>query len=264
MNNYRKTAVITGASRGIGRAIAIALADEGYDIAGISKNMFSEANAGFVKELKDIIEAEGVSFRPYQMDIVNISSHREIVAGITGTFGKIDLLVNNAGIAPDERLDILKTTVKNYDEALALNLRGPFFFTQSVAIEMMRMMGGISDYAPRIIFITSISAEMPSTDRSEYCISKAGLSMAAKLFADRFAGAGIGVYEIRPGIIETDMTAPVKGKYDKLIVEGLVPQKRWGMPEDVAKAAAAIARGDFDYSTGMVFEVSGGMNVRHL
>ena len=159
---------------------------------------------------------------------------------------------------------MLETTPHNFDEVLSVNLRGAFYLTQIVAKAMIKGFSNIPDYNPRIIFITSISADTSSISRAEYCISKAGLSMAARLYADRLAEFGINVYEIRPGITKTDMTEPVKEKYDKLIAGGLIPQNRWGEPEDVARVVTAIARGDFDYSTGMIFEVSGGMNIKRL
>lgn len=264
MESYNKTAVITGANRGIGRAIAVALAENGYNIVGISRSINSAKNFDSLNELMEIIESHGVVFHPLQMDIGDLSLHKKTVIEIIDRFGKIDILVNNAGIAPQERRDILKTTVDSYDEVLDVNLKGPFFFTQRVAEKMMNTLSDSSAYLPRIVFITSVSAEMPSTNRPEYCISKTGLSMVARLFAARFADSGIRVFEIRPGIINTDMTAPVKDKYDKAIAEGLIPQNRWGRPEDIAKVMASISRGDFDYSNGMIFEVSGGMNIRPL
>jgi NAD(P)-dependent dehydrogenase (short-subunit alcohol dehydrogenase family) len=161
-------------------------------------------------------------------------------------------------------LDILETTAESFDRLMSVNLRGTFFLTQQVARLMLKFRQQIPGCRPRVVFITSASAVAASTDRPEYCISKAGLSMAAQLFALRLAGSGIGVYEIRPGIIDTDMTAPVKDVYDRRIADGLVPQNRWGQPGDIGRAVAAIAGGAFDYATGMVVELSGGLDIRHL
>jgi NAD(P)-dependent dehydrogenase (short-subunit alcohol dehydrogenase family) len=173
-------------------------------------------------------------------------------------------LVNNAGVAPLQRCDILEATAQSFDRVLSINLRGTFFLTQRIANWMVGARAGSPDRRFRIVFITSISAAASSVNRAEYCISKSGLSMAATLYAARLAAEGIQVFEIRPGIILTAMTAPVRKTYDRLIDEGLVPQMRWGCPEDVAKAVASLAGGAFDFSTGAVLEVSGGMNIRRL
>ena len=175
-------------------------------------------------------------------------------------FGRLDLLVNNAGIAPRERRDLLEATEESFDEVLATNLKGPYFLTQDAARRMLKQDGAHG----RIVFVTSISSYTSSTNRGEYCVSKAGLSMTVQLFADRLAGEGLGVFEIRPGIIQTDMIAKVKGKYEKLAEEGLLPQGRLGLPEDIAKAVRAIADGGLDYSTGQVLDVDGGFHLRRL
>jgi 3-oxoacyl-[acyl-carrier protein] reductase len=241
-------AVVTGAARGIGQAIAASLKEIGFKIAGIDLSF----------------ETDDLKLWRREADIGDISIHDRLIDLILDRFGRIDILINNAGVAPLERLDVLETTPESFDRVLGTNLRGTFFLTQTVAKSMLANIGKISDYHPKIIFITSISAKVSSTNRAEYCISKAGLSMVSRLFADRLAISGINIYEIRPGIIQTDMTATVKKKYDKLIAEGLVPQRRWGYPEDVAKAVIAIAKGYFDYSTGMIFEIGGGMNIQRL
>jgi len=155
-------------------------------------------------------------------------------------------------------------TEESYDRVMNINLKGPVFFAQKIAKEMVWLKQQIIDYKPVIVFITSVSAILSSVNRTEYCVSKAGLSMATRVFADRLSKEDIRVFEVRPGVIQTDMTARIKDKYDKLINEGLVPQKRWGMPDDIAKAVASLARGDWDFSTGMVFEISGGLNIHKL
>jgi NAD(P)-dependent dehydrogenase (short-subunit alcohol dehydrogenase family) len=258
--NQKPVAVITGASRGIGRAVAIALAAEGYDIAAIARSVDSEGMGFLGKE----VEKLGAQFFPVGLDISCTGCHKEVVANILERYGRIDILVNNAGVAPLQRNDILDMTEESYDRVLNINLKGPVFFAQKIGREMTWLKNQIDNYKPVIVFITSVSAELSSTNRTEYCVSKAGLSMASKVFADRLSGEGILVFEVRPGIIQTDMTAKIKDKYDKLIGEGLVPQKRWGLPEDIGKAVASIARGDWSFSTGMVFEISGGLNIHNL
>jgi 3-oxoacyl-[acyl-carrier protein] reductase len=258
--NDKPVAVITGASRGIGRAVALSLASEGYDIAAIARLVDSEG----MENLGSEVEKRGASFFPVGLDISCTGCHKEVVSNILERYGRIDFLVNNAGVAPLQRNDILDMTEESYDRVLNINLKGPFFFAQKISREMTWLKNKIENYRPVVVFITSVSAVLSSTNRAEYCISKAGLSMASTLFADRLSREGILVYELRPGIIQTDMTAKIKDKYDKLIGEGLVPQKRWGMPEDVGNAVASMARGDWSFSTGMVFEISGGLNIHKL
>jgi len=255
----KPVALITGAGRGIGRGIALELAREGFAVAGCDIVFEPENPAAGLFEVKAAIETTGGDFFPLRADIAAIGTHDGLLKAVLDRFGRLDVLVNNAGVAPETRRDILETTPESFDRLMSINLRGPFFLTQKAARIMEASAG-----QGTIIFITSISAEASSTVRAEYCVSKAGLSMAARTFADRLAGSGIRVYEVRPGIIRTDMTAPVREKYDKLIGEGLVPQGRWGLPEDVGKAVAALAKGAFAYSTGLVIEVSGGMNIRRL
>jgi len=258
--NDKPVAVITGASRGIGRAVAIALAGEGYDIAAIARSVDSEG----MEYLGTEIEKQGAHFFPIGLDISCTGCHKEVVANILERYGRIDILVNNAGVAPLQRNDVLDMTEESYDRVLNINLKGPLFFAQKISKEMTWLKQQIDDYRPVIIFVSSVSAVLSSTNRAEYCISKAGLSMASTVFADRLSREGILVFEVRPGIIQTDMTAKIKDKYDKLIGEGLIPQKRWGMPEDIGKAVASIARGDWNFSTGMAFEISGGLNIHKL
>jgi NAD(P)-dependent dehydrogenase (short-subunit alcohol dehydrogenase family) len=260
----RPVAFITGASRGIGRGIAIELAKQGYDLAGNSRGFDEQNTASGIFEVKERIEELGAGFLPLQGDVSAVDDHERMLELILERYGRIDVLVNNAGVAPEKRLDILETTNASFDRVLGINLRGPFFLTQRISRQMIAQVNGQPESKPSIIFVTSISAYMTSTSRAEYCISKAGLSMAAAVFADSLSEYGINVYEVRPGIIKTDMTAAVEEKYDKLIDGGLIPQRRWGFPEDVGKAVAALVNGSFQYSTGTVIEVSGGMNLRRL
>jgi len=258
--NDKPVAVITGASRGIGRSVAVALASEGYDIAAIARSVDSEG----MELVGPEIEKTGAQFFPVGFDIACTGCQDEVVSNILQRYGRIDLLVNNAGIAPLQRNDVLDMSEESYDRVMNVNLKGPVFFAQKIAREMIWLKQQIPDYKPVIIFVTSVSAARSSTNRAEYCISKAGLSMATTVFSDRLSREGIMVYEVRPGIIETDMTTRIKEKYDKLISEGLVPQKRWGVPSDIGKAVASLARGDWNFSTGMVFEISGGLNIQKL
>jgi 3-oxoacyl-[acyl-carrier protein] reductase len=260
----RRTALITGAGRGIGRGVALALAREGFDIAGCDIVYEPGNEAAGLFEVKRSVEALGTSFLPIACDVADLSGHEALLRTVLDRFGRLDCLVNNAGIAPQARADILDETPASFDRLLAVNMRGPFFLTQKAAPHLLAAAEKRERAKPCIIFVTSISAEVSSTARSGYCVSKAGLSMAARLFADRLARSGVGVYEIRPGIIRTDMTEPVREKYDRLIEGGLVPQGRWGEPEDIGRAVAALAAGVFGYSTGTIVEVSGGMDIRRF
>lgn len=256
--------LVTGAGRGIGRGISISCAEAGFDIAGVDI-LYDPANKDSgLFEVQRKVEKLKASFLPVRGDISSLEEHKRICDEVLEHYGAIDVLVNNAGIAPDERKDILETTVESYDRVMSVNVRGTFFLTQRIAQRMIEHTQYSDSSKPCIIFISSFSAEVSSPSRAEYCISKAALSQAARVYADRLSEYGINVYEIRPGIIRTEMTEPVWGKYDKLIKKGLIPLKRWGYPEDVGKAVVALAKGYFDYSTGLVLELSGGMNIRHL
>jgi NAD(P)-dependent dehydrogenase (short-subunit alcohol dehydrogenase family) len=257
-------AVVTGAGRGIGRAIVLALAREGFDVIGIDIAFDPGDRKKGLFEVKDRVVELGGRFLPVAGDVSRVEDHDRMLDAAVGVCGRIDVLVNNAGIAPAKRVDVLETEPSSYDRLMSVNARGPFFLTQNAARRMAAQKPRPDGLRPSIVFITSISAEVSSTARAEYCVSKAALSMAATVFADALAPKGIGVYEVRPGIIATDMTAGVKAKYDRLIAGGLVPQGRWGEPEDVGRAVAALVRGDFAFSTGAVVEVSGGMNIRRL
>jgi 3-oxoacyl-[acyl-carrier protein] reductase len=257
-------AVVTGAGQGIGRGIVLALAREGFDVVGIDI-IFEPGNTKKgLFEVKERVKELGGRFLPVAGDISRIEDHDRMLDAAVGVCGRIDVLVNNAGVAPLKRLDMLETSPESYDRLMSINARGPFFLTQNVAKRMAAQKPSRDGVRPAIVFVTSISASVSSTSRPEYCVSKAALSMTATLFADALSGKGIGVYEVRPGIIATDMTAAVKAKYDRLIAGGLVPQGRWGLPEDVGRAVASLVRGDFGYSTGAAIEISGGMNIRRF
>ena len=252
----RRVALVTGASRGIGRAIAIALArDAGHEVV-----INFASNKSAAEEVRQEIESLGAKAIVVPAD-VSIAAHRQqLVEQTFAAFGQIDLLVNNAGVAPSVRADLLDATEESFDRLININLKGPYFLTQLVAKRMIEQ-----GRAAQVINITSVSAYAASVTRGDYCIAKAGLAMMTKLFAARLAQHGINVFEIRPGIIETDMTGPVKDKYDKLIFEhDLTPIQRWGKPEDVAAAVVAIARGSLPFSTGEVINVDGGFHLRRL
>jgi NAD(P)-dependent dehydrogenase (short-subunit alcohol dehydrogenase family) len=259
MANNKPVALVTGGSRGIGRGICLALAAEGYTVL-INYNQNTDA----AEKTKHMIERSGGQAEICQADIA-APEHRELLLDYCiETLGRLDLLVNNAGMAPPKRADILDMDDKSYDLVMKTNLKGPFFLTQQAARLMIQQLR--NKVIPRacIINVSSISAYTASVSRAEYCVSKAGVSMMTALFAARLAEFGINVYEVRPGIIETDMTTAVRKKYDPLIKDGLYPIRRWGQPEDVAKAVAAIARGAFPFSTGEVINVDGGFHLRTL
>ena len=260
----KPVAFITGASRGIGRGIAIELAKHGWDLAGLSRLFDPKNTDNGLFEVKKRVEEAGGEFLPLQGDVASLADHAHLLDLILEKYGRIDLLVNNAAVTPEKPLDILETTTGSFDRVLGINLRGPFFLTQRIAQHMISQTKPNADRKPAIVFITSISAVTSSPSRAEYCMSKAGLSMAAAVFADRLGNHGVNVYEVRPGFIKTEMTsATVEEKFDEVILKELL-QKRWGQPEDVGKAVAALVSGSFGYSTGAVIEVSGGMNLRRL
>ena len=243
----RPVAIVTGASRGIGRGIALELA---------STHRLVATYRGREDAARSLQQETGAEI--FRLDIASAADRQALLAFCQETFGRLDLLVNNAGMAPRVRADLLDASEESFDELIETNLKGPYFLTQAAARCMRESKRG------RIVFITSISAYTSSTNRGEYCVSKAGLSMAVQLFADRLAADGITVFEIRPGVIETDMIAAVKEKYEKLVAEGLLPQPRLGRPADIAKAVRAIADGLLDYSTGQVLDVDGGFHLRRL
>ena len=255
-----KTALVTGAARGIGRAVAEKLAENKFDIGVV----YISAD----KAAREVVEAcaeLGVQTVSIKADISRRDGREKISQVMHDKFKRLDLLVNNAGVAPKERLDILEATEESYDWVMDVNLKGPYFLTQTAAKWMIDEKKAAADYAPAIVNISSISAYTSSPKRGEYCLSKAGMGMMTQLYADRLAEFGIPVFEIRPGIIQTDMTSSVQEKYDRLILEqGLTPIRRWGQPDDVAKAVAAIALGYLPYSTGEVINVDGGFHMHRL
>ncbi len=254
-----KVALITGSSRGIGLGIARELAGSGFDLVinGVRKKEQ-------VKEILEEIERIGVGVIYCQGNVAKAQDRERIVTTVREHYGRLNILVNNAGVAPKVRNDILKTTEESYDYVMDVNLKGPYFLTQIVADWMVEQKGIYPGLQACIINVSSVSAAVASTDRGEYCISKAGMSMLTQLFAVRLGEYDIPVYEIRPGIMKTDMTRSVKGKYDKMIEEGMMVQKRWGLPEDVGRTATALATGMLPYSTGQVIMVDGGMTLPRL
>ncbi len=254
-----RVALITGAGRGIGFGIAQRLAAEGVSI-GIMDVLPDEAVAANLQTLT----AVGVRTLYCRGDVTKAADRERAVAAIESALGPIGILVNNAGVAPKVRLDLLEATEESYDFVMGINLKGPYFLTQLVARRMVAARQADPAFAACIVNISSTSATVASPSRGEYCISKAGVSMATRLWATRLGEFGIPVYEIRPGIIQTDMTAVVKAKYDKLIGEGICLQPRWGLPEDIGRAVAMLVRGDLSYSTGQVIVVDGGFTVPRL
>ncbi|OGO28021.1 MAG: 3-ketoacyl-ACP reductase [Chloroflexi bacterium RBG_16_54_18] len=253
-------ALVTGSSRGIGRAIALDLGKHGWRV-GINYRSDRAAAQTCLAE----IEASGGQGTVLQADISDLAAHQGLLQGVLERFGRLDLLVNNAGIPSFQRRDLLELEPGSYDQVLSTNLRGPFFLTQRIALQMIDQVQAGAGRLPQIVNIGSISGEAASTNRAEYCLSKAGLGMMTRLFAVRLASHGINVYEVRPGIIATDMTAAVKAKYDRLILEeGLTLLPRWGQPADVARIVTAIASGALPYSTGEIIYVDGGMHNLHF
>ena len=269
-----KVALVTGASRGIGRGIALELARLGFSIAiNYAQNRKAALDC---KELCEQAARAGAnaaltgdatpSFEIFRADISQARDRAALLKAVQERFGWIDLLVNNAGVAPTRRVDLLQAGEESFDRLMNTNVRGPYFLTQAVASFWI---GGLNERPeksgkPKIVNISSVSAYAPSVNRGDYCMSKAALSMMTQLFAARLAEYGINVYEIRPGIVLTDMTGPVKEKYDGMISSGLTPLARWGTPEDVGRAVAAIAEDRYAFSTGEVINVDGGFHIRRF
>jgi NAD(P)-dependent dehydrogenase (short-subunit alcohol dehydrogenase family) len=255
-----RVAVVTGGSRGIGRGIAAELAALGLSVV-INYRSDADSAADACREA----EARGAPRTlAVGADVADLAEGRALLERVLGEFGRVDVWVNNAGVAPAVRLDLLETTPESWDRVLGINLRGPFFLTQAAARAMLALVAADTIRDPLIVFVTSVSSTLVSVNRADYCVSKAGLSMVVQLFAARLAEQGILVYEIRPGIIATDMTGPVRDDYDRRIRAGLTPIRRWGAPADVGRAVAALASGSLPFSTGDVIHVDGGLHVRRL
>ena len=259
MNGKGRTALITGGTRGIGLGIALELARVGFDLL---VNGVRESQA--VEDVLIMLRAMGVKAVYARGDVSATHERAALLETAVNSFGNINVLVNNAGIAPAQRNDILHATEESFDHLLKVNLKGPYFLTQLVANHMIQKKSEDPGFNCCIINVSSVSATVASVNRGEYCISKAGVAMSTQLWAARLGEFDIPVYEIQPGIVKTDMTAAVTGKYDRLIGEGLCVQKRWGLPEDVGKVAAAMAMGYLPYSTGQVVRVDGGMTLQRL
>jgi NAD(P)-dependent dehydrogenase (short-subunit alcohol dehydrogenase family) len=257
--NPKKTAIITGGSRGIGLGVAQHLAKSGFNVVINGRRAAAE-----VQDTVKSLEALGAQVLYVQADVASQADHQKLVNETLARFGRLDALVNNAGVAPDVRADILDAGPESFDRLININLKGPYFLTQLVAKKMIERRQQDPTFRGKIISVSSISATVASVNRGDYCISKAGVAMATKLWAVRLGEYGIDVYEVRPGVIATDMTGPVKAKYDTLIANGLTVDKRWGTPEDVGSAVASLARGDFPYATGSIILVDGGLTLDRL
>lgn len=255
----KKTALITGGSRGIGFGIALELANAGFNLA---INGVREETQ--VSRALEMLRARGANVIYIRADISESGQRNSMVDQVIKEFGALNVLINNAGIAPPQRKDLLEATEESYDRVMNINLKGPYFLTQLVAQHMVEQVQKGAGFTGCIINVSSISATVASVNRGEYCISKAGVSMAARLWAVRLGEYEIPVYEIQPGVIKTDMTSGVQEKYDRLIEEGLCVEKRWGLPEDIGKVALSMASGSLPYSTGQVVVVDGGLTIPRL
>jgi len=262
LRSMNAVALITGASRGIGRGIALSLAREGrHDL--VINYAGNEAAAQETRELCRAAAPKPIHVEIVQADVASRADRERLIEFARGTFGRLDVLVNNAGITSPGRADILEASEESWDKVMGINLRGPFFLTQAAA-RLMRETDAMPDTPRAVVNLSSISAFAVSINRGDYCITKAGIGMMTQLWAVRLAEFGIGVFEIQPGVIESDMTGPVKAKYDALFAQGFAPINRWGHPEDIGRCVAAISRGDFPYTTGQVFHIDGGFHLRSL
>lgn len=254
-----KVALVTGGTRGIGFGIARRLAGCGYDLALCGRRAESDVAATL-----DELGRVGVKAVYVRADVSDRAARQHLLDTVRSEFGRLDALINNAGIAPRQRVDLLEATEESFDEVMRTNLAGPYFLTQACAAWMIEQQATAETWSGCVVNITSMSASVVSTNRGEYCVSKAGLSMATKLWATRLGEFGIPVYEVRPGIIRTDMTSAVEETYSELLEEGLTIQKRWGTPDDVGAAVAALVRGEIPYATGQVLCIDGGLTVQRL
>jgi 3-oxoacyl-[acyl-carrier protein] reductase len=255
----RKVVLVTGGGRGIGLGISKCLASDGCDLVICGTRAEEQ-----VTEEMDELRALGASVLYCRADVTDRNDRDRMLSEIKAHFGRLNVLVNNAGVAPRVRADILEATEESYERVMRINLQGPYFLTQAVARWMIEQQRRNEHFEGCIVNISSISATVSSPSRGEYCISKAGLSMATRLWAVRLGEYGIPVYEVRPGVIKTDMTRAVQAKYDQLISEGLLVEPRWGLPEDVGRAVATLVRGDLPYATGQVLFVDGGLTLQRL
>ena len=251
-----RIALVTGGTRGIGLGIARALAAEGWELA-----LCGVRREDDVRETLDVFDGRACYF---QADVSSGADRERLAAVVAERWGAVNALVNNAGQAPRVRADILDASEESFESLVRINLQGPYFLTQAIARQMLARKSSAPGFHAAIVFVTSVSAETASINRGDYCVTKAGLAMATKLFATRLAASGIPVYEVRPGIIATDMTAPVRAVYDARIADGLVPERRWGQPDDVGRTVAALVRGDLPYATGTVIQVDGGLAIPRL
>jgi 3-oxoacyl-[acyl-carrier protein] reductase len=255
----RRVAIVTGGTRGLGLGIARALAADNWDLA-----LCGVRPPAQVGEILELLRREGGTVEYWAADVGSRAARTRLVVEAFERFGTIHALVNNAGRAPRVRADLLEASEDSFEEIVRINLQGPYFLTQEVARRFVKQKALDPHSRTCVVFVTSISADMVSINRGEYCITKAGLAMAARLFAVRLASHGIPVYEVRPGIMATDMTASVKDAYDQRIAAGLVPDARWGEPDDVGRAVTALLRGDIPYATGTVIHVDGGLSIPRL
>ena len=255
----KKVVLVTGGGRGIGLGISKCLASDGCDVIVCGIRPEEQARAA-MDELRDL----GADVLYCRADVADRDARARLLSEIKARFGRLNVLVNNAGVAPKVRADILEATEESYERVMRINLQGPYFLTQAVARWMIEQQRGHEHFEGCIVNISSVSATVASPSRGEYCISKAGVSMATRLWAARLGEHRIPVYEVRPGVIKTDMTRAVQTQYDQLIDEGLLVEPRWGLPEDVGRAVATLVRGDLPYATGQVVIVDGGMTLQRL
>jgi NAD(P)-dependent dehydrogenase (short-subunit alcohol dehydrogenase family) len=250
-------ALVTGAARPIGRAVALELAGEGFRIAAVCQ-------PGDEAALAEEIGQRGGEYLCLAADMTDPAAHENVLTGVLDAFGRVDLLVGDAGDEPPPMGDVLDHEAVDFDRALAVNLRGPYLFSRRVAVRMVADMHRLAGYRPVMVIITSIAADISATDAAGYCVAMAGLSMAARVLAHRLAAEGVMVYEVRPGFIAGGPSPARRAACDRIVADGGVPQFRWGEPADVARCVKALARGDFAYATGSVLELSGGMQIRRL